>query len=190
MMMCAAPSCPKHAEVRGFCMSHYRRWKKSGQTSFDRAASGEHMRFIEASLGCTSSDCLEWPFGRSQDAYPSLYISANSFSKAHRYMCLRAHGNPPTPTHEALHSCDNKRCVNPQHLRWGTKQENSQEAKDRGRYLKGEGCPATRLTEQDVRAIRAQRAAGLSIDAVAACFGTTRSNVSAIALRKTWAHLT
>jgi hypothetical protein len=43
-----------------------------------------------------------------------------------------------------LHSCDNTRCFNPEHLRYGTQQENSQDSVKRGRHVgatKKAHCP-------------------------------------------------
>ena len=43
----------------------------------------------------------------------------------HVFACESAHGEKPSSKHHALHSCDNPSCCNPDHLRWGTAQENS-----------------------------------------------------------------
>lgn len=44
-----------------------------------------------------------------------------------RVVCEWFHGLPPTPGHQAGHTCptgENKLCVNPRHLEWQTRYEN------------------------------------------------------------------
>lgn len=46
-----------------------------------------------------------------------------------RLICERFHGPPPSPFHEAGHTCpegENALCVNPSHLEWMTRVENEQ----------------------------------------------------------------
>lgn len=49
--------------------------------------------------------------------------------------------------HVVRHKCDNKLCLNPDHLEVGTQRENIQDAIDRGRM-------ASKLTEKDIEFIR------------------------------------
>lgn len=48
----------------------------------------------------------------------------------------------------ARHSCDNPRCINPEHLVIGTQQDNVQDMMDRGR------CGSRVLSPEDVAEIR------------------------------------
>lgn len=52
------------------------------------------------------------------------------------------------------HRCDNPPCCNPSHLELGTHQDNVNDAVARGRTARGDRLPQTRLTEEEVRAIR------------------------------------
>jgi hypothetical protein len=54
-----------------------------------------------------------------------------------------------------LHSCDNPPCLNPDHLRPGTQTENVQDTVSRGHSLIGERNPMRRLSEDQVKDIRA-----------------------------------
>jgi hypothetical protein len=57
------------------------------------------------------------------------------------------------------------------------------------RDCRGEGCPTAKLTEQDVRQIRRLRASGWALKRLADRFGVDQSNISLIALRKSWKHV-
>jgi hypothetical protein len=48
--------------------------------------------------------CLIWPFGRNSTGYGLVTIDGEQ-TYAHRAMCKRVHGEPPTPEHQAAHSC-------------------------------------------------------------------------------------
>ena len=48
------------------------------------------------------------------------------------------------------HTCDNRKCINPDHLIEGTQKDNMQDAVDRNRSLKGITNPRVKLNEQEV----------------------------------------
>lgn len=76
--------------------------------------------------------------------------------RAHRVSWALAHGMEPPNQLFVLHQCDQRLCVNPQHLRLGTVQDNQQDMANKGRSARGVKHRAAKLTEQDVRSIRAQ----------------------------------
>jgi hypothetical protein len=61
---------------------------------------------------------------------------------------------------QACHTCPNKHCVNPAHLYWGTPQDNSNDSIKFGTQIFGERCPRAKLTEIQVKEIRAKYANG------------------------------
>ena len=54
------------------------------------------------------------------------------------------------------HKCDNRRCCNPEHLFLGTHQDNMRDMRAKGRGARGFDLPHTRLSEEQVREIRAR----------------------------------
>lgn len=83
------------------------------------------------------SGCWEWTASRSKTTGYGYFRVEGKTRNAHRIMCLAAHGEPSEARPFALHACDNRICVNPYHLRWGSPGENLQDAVDRGRLVRG-----------------------------------------------------
>jgi hypothetical protein len=88
-----------------------------------------------------------------------------------------------------LHANDNPLDNRAENLRWGTSLENSRDAMRNGRYRKGEGAPAAKITDDQARRILSFRVAGMTQSAIAREFGITQSAVSAICSGKTWGHI-
>lgn len=176
--VCAAAGCQRQAEKRGMCGGHYYRWRKHGSPEGGRARNGAHAIFIVDIAKTSSQHCIIWPFARSKYGY-----GLASGGCAHRLVCEAAHGPPPDERMEAAHSCGNGcfGCVNPNHLRWITHQENMLEASEHGRMWK-------KLTIADILAIR--ELAGTTQNAkLAKRFKVSQSTVSAIIKRDVWAWL-
>lgn len=84
------------------------------------------------------SGCWEWQNlnGGQSNWYPRLRQQ-----KVSRLVCGLVHGKPVNPGLRPLHACDNKHCVRPDHLRWGTQGENVEDIWARLRPRKSERTP-------------------------------------------------
>lgn len=88
-----------------------------------------------------TSGCWNWTASCDTGGYGSFAVrrdesdmrNKNQFinKRAHRISFLLNHGRHPGP--ELLHSCDNVKCVRPDHLREGSHSENMAEARAHGR---------------------------------------------------------
>ena len=85
-----------------------------------------------------------------------------------------------------MHRCDRPTCINPAHLRLGTKRDNSVDMALKGRA--GVGQPQ-KLTEDRVKAIICALAAGCPQRPLAETFGVTTDTISRIANGKSWQHV-
>ncbi len=155
-----------------------------------KAPSGALPRFlIDVASVCQGDDCLMWPYGRSGNGYCIVRYNGKQES-AHRRVCILAHGEPPTPEHEAAHSCGNGHlgCLNQKHLRWASVGENRQDMIDHGRSLRGAKAHFTKLTEDDVRQVRMLKGY-LSQRKIAAMFGISQPAVRYIHTGQNWGWL-
>lgn len=86
---------------------------------------GKAYMWLMAHVSYEGDACLPWPFARLPEGYGQFGRLGRSYI-AHRFMCRMAHGEPPTPQHQAAHDCGkgHEGCINPRHLSWKTPHEN------------------------------------------------------------------
>jgi hypothetical protein len=114
--------------------------------------------------------------------------------KATRVVLERKLGEP-LGDRLALHTCDNPKCCNPQHLYAGTPQQNMDDKVKRGRCNGGrKGTPLTlhpkaRFTEEEIAYIWRNRHEMRQVD-LAQQFGVNRDVIFKIVSGKTWSKLT
>lgn len=184
---CEAPMCASPRMGRGrLCSVHHGRFYKKG--NFDPPPPSRIEWLEEHATHDDARKCLLWPFGKDHGHYPSIKMG-NRYSNAHREMCRIAHGAPPTESHFAVHSCDNKRCVNPNHLRWGTPAENVKEAFERGFIPKGENVSRAILTEELVRNARADRKSGMTYAELSRKYGIAKGAIWHAVKGSQWGHV-
>jgi hypothetical protein len=87
------------------------------------------------------------------------------------------------------HKCDNRQCINPEHLELGTQLDNIQDAVLRGRSAKGEQIPNSNLTEAIVRDILSFPRSGRYVKEISIKFGIPKCNVNNILHNVTWRHV-
>jgi DNA invertase Pin-like site-specific DNA recombinase len=90
-----------------------------------------------------------------------------------------------------LHHCDNPPCINPRHIYDGTQQDNVRDREKRHRRKPpfGEKNGRAKLTEEDIRQIRALKDQGVTQRKLAAQFGVGQSQMSRIVRGEQWVPL-
>jgi hypothetical protein len=135
----------------------------------------------------TDSGCMEWTRTISTSGYGKLSLDSR-IQHAHRAQYEFTHGPIPAGLF-VCHRCDNKPCVNPDHLFLGTPHENALDMAAKGRSTRGERNPQARLTSDQVRDIRALAASGKTTTELAEMFTVCKSSVRKIVAGTTWKHL-
>ena len=187
---CAFEGCERPSGQKGYCTTHGGRLRRHGDPAV-ASVTGRYrcgVDWIERNAGYTGDDCLRWPFAVSDLGRGTVVWSGKTIP-ASRAMCLAAHGEPPTPEHHAAHACGkgHDRCCNPRHLRWATPQENEADKLAHGTLRRGSDINTSKLTADDVRAIRAS---GENGKVLADRYGVSTTAISMVRRRRSWAWLT
>lgn len=187
MKTCLVADCSKHVHARGFCFAHWYRNHKYGDPLGGPTRKGAALQFYkEVVLPYEGGECLIWPFALNHGR-GALRINGRT-NLVSRLVCEAAHGPAPTPKHEAAHNCGRgfQGCVTLKHLRWATHADNMADTLAHGTHNRGERHGMSKLSEDQVREIRASRG---PLNEIGAHYGVSPVTVHNIMTRTNWGWL-
>lgn len=130
--------------------------------------------------------CLEFPIIPSNRGYACISIKGRRW-RVHRLVAILA-GKAKSTDRCVRHSCDNRSCINPEHLSGGTYADNARDMVMRGRSAKGERAGAHRLTADQVKYVREQ-GHSRSGRQLAKELAVSHETIYKILRNQTWRHL-
>ncbi len=134
------------------------------------------------------NNCWEWTAAKQGAGYGTIGVDGKVV-QAHRYS-YELHYGPIPEGMSVLHHCDNRACVNPDHLFLGTNADNIADKMNKGRQARGITHSRARLTEAQVIEIRRKYAKGhISHAMLAAEYHVSISAIANITQRITWKHI-
>ena len=131
---CSVEGCVGKPTARGWCGKHYARWRIHGDPLVRLVPTRdmtpeERLRFYGWTV--TESGCWEFSGSRGRHGYGQLRIDGHKVG-AHR-VAYEAWVEPVPEGLHVLHSCNNRACINPAHLRVGNHVENMADLAASGR---------------------------------------------------------
>jgi len=187
MRVCSVPECGKKHIAKGFCSPHYESWVRHGDPLLGKRASREVLRFFHnVVLPYEGNECLTWPYNKNNKGYGQMRFEGR-YGGVSRFLCEKTYGPPPTPKHEAAHSCGNGHlgCVTKGHLSWKTHTENMADKLIHGTHSRGENNVVAKLSEKQAREILSLKGKEPQRE-TAARYGIAESTVSNIQIGARW----
>lgn len=130
------------------------------------------------------NDCWEWQYKLTTKGYGRFRFNNKTY-RAHRISYEIHNGAIPSGMH-VLHKCDNRKCVNPDHLFIGTNDDNVKDKLSKNRQCKGINQGLSKLTEQQVLEIRNSNESQVTL---AKKYNVTQSLICFVKNRKIWTHI-
>lgn len=133
--------------------------------------------------------CWYWTASGYTNGYGQMNIDGKNWS-AHRLSFTLHHGKIPSRK-LVCHSCDNRLCVNPDHLFLGTHKDNTHDMIVKGRKPRfvGEAASSSKLKDVDIPIIRSLRQSGMTLAAIAERFDVRWQSIQCVVIGKSWKHI-
>jgi transposase-like protein len=148
MSQCTCDGCERPSLQLGLCSKHYQRYRRNGTTDLKpRVYAPVEERFWLKVNKRADDECWVWMGAKGNHGYGRTTKDGA--------IVLAYHGAV------VMHTCDNRLCVNPAHLKLGTQADNMKDMDAKGRRVphgvKGEKHHAAILTDAQRAAIVADK---------------------------------
>lgn len=137
--------------------------------------------------GTSPDSCWRWCGYHDKGGYGKIQLDGKPY-RVHRLSWELTYGAIPSGIF-VCHHCDVRDCVRPAHLFLGSQADNIADRDRKQRQPHGERQGSAKLTVEDVRVLRQEREAGVTLRVLAQRFGVSTSLVSVIARRTIWKHI-
>lgn len=189
--VCSLENCNSPQIRQGYCSKHFGRWFRHGDPHKTLLNYGEGKTFEEkfwskVAITANPNKCWDWQAGKFAEGYGAMQFEGRNHG-AHILAWQLV--NKRKASLMVLHSCHRKICVNPNHLREGTAQENGQDEIDACKTFYGSRNGNSKLTDEAVLIIRRQLAERKSYSVIAKEFEISKTNVADIRYRRIWKHI-
>lgn len=148
-----------------------------------RITEAQSRRFWSRVSVSSCDDCWLWAGSCNRDGYGTATIG--HIHGAHRVAYTLTYGEIP-PGLYVCHSCDNRACVNPNHLWLGTCRDNMRDMVLKGRSSHGSRNGRAKVTAEQVKEMRSRRLRGDLQRDIALDYGISRWQVGKILNGKRW----
>lgn len=128
----------------------------------------------------TINGCMEFVGCIQSNGYARATVNRKT-DYAHRHIYRLLKGEIPIGI-DVCHKCDNRKCINPDHLFLGSRMENMRDAVSKGRQAKGHMLPHTKLSESSKKLIADIAASGRKYNDIAKEFGICKQYAGQIAI--------
>lgn len=132
-----------------------------------------------------NGDCWIWSGTAAKRGYGMIGVRGSHTALTHRLSYELHKGSIPSGA-LVLHTCDVRRCINPDHLYLGTAKQNTADMLSRDRESFGERSGAAKITEATTDEIFRLSALGRSQRSIGGMVGLSQGQISRILNNKAW----
>ena len=138
-----------------------------------------------------TGECWNWTGCTDKDGYGRFWWDSKERSIAAPRAAIMVEGGDIPSGMMVCHTCDNRLCVNPNHLYLGNAQSNMSDKMQRGRHKVSLGSKNGKATldESTVKSIRRRYANGEKQADIMRDLGISRQLVHDIVRRRSWKHI-
>ena len=184
---CKIDGCKNKIKARELCSGHYTRLNRHGDPGIKKKKWREKLDYKISDTGCFEVTSHK----PGIPGYPQMNFGGKK-TTAHRKVYEEMFGEIPKGL-VVRHKCDNRICINPEHLEIGTPADNMRDMYERNREARGEKNGSHKLKEIEVReikeALKEKVHLGQNVRFLAEKYQVSRTTIYSIYHKKAWKHL-